>query len=299
MTQVEKRPETTHIATEVPSPHIWLAVGLFILGLGAALVAILGPLVTGSIGYHVSEGAANQVLGGDIAGLLLVAPMSFVAGVLVWRGHQAGPILALGPALYAIYMYCQLALGGDVFRYEGNSELYFPVFLGLFVVAGAISIRSWTLFDPDTLPETRAGLDRTVGIFLLVVAFFLTIGLHLPGLADAWSGSPTASDYLADPMVFWLVKFMDLGLVVPALVVGGIGVLRRRPWAGKFECALVGWSALLGASVAGMAIVMQSGSDQSASILNTVVFSVFALIALGLAGAVYRPLFDEQPRRLQ
>jgi hypothetical protein len=110
------------------SRHIWPTAGLFTLGFGAALVAVLGPLVTEAIRYHVSDGAANQVLDGDIAGLVLVAPMSLLAGVLVWRGHGAGPILALGPAFYALYMYMQLALGGDFFRYEGNSELYFPVF---------------------------------------------------------------------------------------------------------------------------------------------------------------------------
>jgi hypothetical protein len=110
------------------SRHIWPTAGLFTLGFGAALVAVLGPLVTEAIRYHVSDGAANQVLDGDIAGLVLVAPMSLLAGVLVWRGHGAGPILALGPAFYALYMYIQLALGGDFFRYEGNSELYFPVF---------------------------------------------------------------------------------------------------------------------------------------------------------------------------
>lgn len=271
--------------------HLWLAVALWSLGLGAAAVSLLGPLGFDVIRYHASSGAVNQIMGGDVAGLVLVAPVSIAAGILVWRGHRAGPLLALGPAAYALYMYSQLALGGDVLRYEGNSERFFLLFLGLFVLAGAILIRAWSI--PVSLPMTRRWLDRTVAIFFLVVAFFLLFGLHLPGLIDAWSAEPTGAEYLADPVVFWLVKFMDLALVVPALVVVGIGLLRRAPWAGRLTYPLVGWAALLGASVAGMAVVMQVTGDPAAGVANTVAFGVFAAVGIVIAWLAFRPLLRD------
>jgi hypothetical protein len=132
-----------------------------------------------------------------------------------------------------------------------------------------------------------------LGWFLLVVAIFLVVGLHLRGLLDAWSASPAAPDYLADPGPFWLVKFMDLGIVVPGLVAAGIGILRGSSWTNKLKYAAIAWAALLGASVAGMAIVMQATSDPAATTANTVAFSVFAAIGLALATVVYRPLFGE------
>jgi hypothetical protein len=271
--------------------HAWLAAGLVLLGFGAALVAVLGPLVTGVIDYHASDGAVNQIIGGDVAGLVLVAPVSIVAGILVWRGHLAGPVLALGPAVYGLYMYSQLALGNDISRYAGNSERFFLLYLGLFVLAGAIAVTSWSTIDPANLPPASKRLNRFFGWFLLVVAFFLLVGLHLPGLVDAWADQPTSTEYLADPVVFWLVKFMDLALVVPALVAVGIGVLRDTAWVAKARYAAAGWVALLGSSVAGMAIAMQATADPAATFGNTVAFSVFAGIALVLAFLVYRPLF--------
>lgn len=292
MTQVKTR----HVGTasekqaRKQSRKVWLAVGLFVLGTGAALVVLLGPLVGDVIRYHASEGAINQIVGGDVAGLVLVAPLSLLAGALVWRGHRAGLVLALGPAVYALYMYSQLALGGDFVRYPGNSERFFLLYLGLFVVAGAIVIRAWTMISVDRLPATARWVDRTLAIFFLVVALFLVVGLHLPGLVDAWADQPTSTEYLADPVVFWLVKFMDLGIVVPALVVTGVGILRARPWAIKVKYAAVGWTALLGSSVAGMAIMMQVTGDPASTIANTVAFSVFAAIALGMAVVVYAPL---------
>ena len=276
--------------TREPFGRVWLTAGLFVLGVGAALVALLGPLAGDLIRYHASEGAVNQIIGGDVAGLLLVAPVSFLAGILVWRGKLAGPVLALGPSVYALYMYSQLALGGDFVRYPGNSERFFLLYLGLFVLAGAIAISAWGSIDFDRLPANRRWVDRTIGTFFLVVAAFLVVGLHLPGLVDAWADQPTSTEYLADPAVFWLVKFMDLGIVVPGLVLAGVGILRARPGAAKLKYAMAGWAALLGSSVAGMAIVMQLRGDAAASAANTIVFGMFAAIAVVMAAILYTPL---------
>lgn len=293
MTQTKNRPPSEMLGREQRETfgRTWLALGLFLLGAGAALVAVLGPLVTDTIRYHASEGAVNQIIGGDIAGLLLVAPVSILAGILVWRGHLAGPVLALSPAGYALYMYSQLALGGDFVRYAGNSERFFPLYLGLFILAGAIAIRAWKVIPNDRLPRTKPWVDRSLGIFFLVMAAFLTLGLHLPGLIDAWADQPTSIEYLADPAVFWLVKFMDLGIVVPGMALAGIGILRGRPWAERIKYVAVGWAGLLGASVAGMAIVMQATSDPAATTANTIAFSTFAAIAIGIGWIVYQQLF--------
>ena len=285
--------------SDVSRQSSWLAVALWLLGAGAAAVALLGPLVLGVIQYHASEGAVNQVIGGDVAGLILVAPVAVVAGILVLRGHIGGPVLALGPAVYGLYMYSQLALGGDVSRYPGNSESFFPLYIGLFILAGGVAIGSWKVIDDSELPETPSRVKRFFGWFVLVIALFLTVGLHLPGLIEVWTGNP-GPEYLADPVVFWLVKFMDLGLVVPALVAVGIGVLSGARWAAKAKYAAVGWIAMLGSSVAGMAIAMEVTGDPAATVANTIVFSLFAAVALAVAAIVYRPLFvAEGPARMR
>ncbi len=273
----------------------WMPLATSMLGVGAAAVSLLGPLVTGTIEYHASDNAMNQIAGGDFAGLFLVSPVSLVAAFLLWRGHRAGPVLAIGPAFYALYMYSQLAVSGDLAQYPGNSERFFVLYLGLFVLAGVIAIRSWTMLKAD-LPAPSRRLDRGLAWFLIVVAVFLTLGLHVPGLVDAWSDAPASSEYLADPVVFWLVKFMDLGIVVPALLATAIGILSGRHWAAKARYAAAGWTALLGSSVAGMAIVMQIEADPAASTANTVAFTSFALIALGIAWRLYGGLFRRPGR---
>lgn len=215
--------------------------------------------------------------------------------MLAWRGHLAGPVVALGPAFYALYTSFQLAVGGDVARHPGNSERFFALHLAGFVLAGAIAMGAWLVIEVRDLPPVSRRVDRVLGWFTLVVAGFLAVGLHLPGLVDAWRDQPTGTEYLADPVVFWLVKMMDLGLVVPVLVAVGIGLLAGRDRVGTARYAVVGWIALLGSAVAGMAVVMQATQDPAASTANTIVFTTFATVAIGMALVVYRPMFRGTP----
>lgn len=269
-----------------------LGVALLLLGVGAAAVAVLGPLVLGTIDYHVSDAVAAQVKGGDVAGLVLVAPVSLLAGVLVLRRHRAGPVLGLGPAAYGLYVYFQLAVSGDIDRYPGNSERWFPLFLGLFLLAGAILVAAWTSMPVRRTAVTQEPrwVNRVTGWYLVAVAAFLVFGLHVPGLLDAWSEQPASTEYLGDPVIFWVVKMMDLGVIVPIAAATGGGLLLRRAWAHRLRYAVIGWAALLASSVAGMAIVMQATGDPARSVTNTVAMSGFAAAAIGLAGLVYRPL---------
>lgn len=271
----------------------WLGGGLVALGVGVAASALLGPLWFAVIDYHASDGAVNQIMGGDFAALFLVAPVSILAAILTLRGHPAGRVIAIGPAVFAVYSYTQLTLGGDFIRYPGNSEHFFLLNLGLFVLGGMLAIAAWSSIDSPSLSETSPRFDRVIGVILLAAASFLLIGLHLPHLLEFWRGE-LSETYRADPGVFWLVKLMDLGIIIPAMVGVGIGLLRHRAWAQKAKFAVVGWFALLGSSVAGMAIVMQSAGDPSATWANTIGFGVFAILGVALAIILYRPLFAQR-----
>jgi hypothetical protein len=60
-----------------------LAAGLFALAAGLAVVAVLGPLVTGVIDHHVGESLRNLTIGLDALSLVGVAPI--VAYVALMR----------------------------------------------------------------------------------------------------------------------------------------------------------------------------------------------------------------------
>jgi hypothetical protein len=268
-----------------------LGAGLVILGGALAAVAVLGPLVLNVLRYRTSPTTMNQIMGGDAAALAVVVPVTVAVGVLAIRRHPAAPVLALAPSIFVVYTYTQLILGNEYLRLPGNVERFFPLLLGVFLLAGAIALRAWAGTPAERLPATSAAADRTAGVLLLVIAVFVVVGLHLPNYVDAMRDHPSTVEYLSSPTAFWLVKFMDLGIVVPAAIAGGVGALRRRRWARKPVYALLGAYTLIGASVAGMAITMAVRHDPDASGVTAVVATVLAALLAVVTGYVYRPLF--------
>lgn len=267
-----------------------LGTALVLLGLGVAVTALLGPLAFGVIEYHVVDEVRHQVVGGDAVGLVLVAPVSVLAGVLARRGHTAGPALALGTAGYATYTYAQLALGGEFAVQPGNSERFFPLFLTLAVLGGACLVLAWTQLRDRPLPALSPHMRTVVVAVVAGIAVFLTLGLHLPGLVDVVGGPPYDVAYTQGPTVFWVVKLMDLGLVVPLAAVTAMGLRRDAAWSRRLAYGMVAWGALLGSAVAGMGVVQVLTDDPAASLAGVGVFVLFALAFLGLAVRLFRPL---------
>jgi cytochrome c biogenesis factor len=136
-----------------------------------------------------------------------------------------------------------------------------------------------------------ARADRVAGVLLLVIAVFVVVGLHLPSFLDAIREQPTAVQYLSSPTPFWLVKLMDLGIIVPAAVAVGIGALRRREWARKPVYAILGAYTLIGVSVAGMGITMSLRDDPDASMSTLIGMTLLAVLLGAVTCYVYQPLF--------
>jgi hypothetical protein len=231
------------------------------------------------------------------AALLLVAPAGILVGLLAWRRHPAAPVLALAPASFAVYTSTRLIVGQEYLRLPGNNERFFPLLLGIFLLGGAVALVAWGGIDPTRLPATSRRMDRMAGGLLLAVAAFVVVGLHLPTYLDAMRDTPTGVQYVSSPTPFWLVKLMDLGIVVPVALVTAVGLLRGAPWARKPMYALAGGYALLGASVAGMAITMWLNHDPDSSLGMVLASTSAALTVAALASLLYRPLLRSGRRR--
>ena len=59
--------------------------------------------------------------------------------------------------MYAAYIYPQLALGNEFAVRAGNVELFFPLLIGLFVLALAVAGASWRAAAHEPVGPRRAG----------------------------------------------------------------------------------------------------------------------------------------------
>jgi len=270
----------------------WMGVGCLALGAGVAASVLLGPLVLKVIEYRTAETGLNQLKGADLASLVAVTPVAIGAGVLWLRGHSLAPIVSLAPSAYASYTFTQLIVGEEYGRYEGNNELFFPLHLALVILGGTIALRSWSEIDADVLPWPASRLRRIAAWTLIGSAAFLTFGLHAPSLLAVWRDEPT-SEYLDAPTAFWVVKLMDLGIIVPGALAAGLGLLRGSRVAVKAAYGLSGVLALIGASVTAMAVVMEISGDPASQPGMIPAFggltAAFAALAVRLALSARTP----------
>ncbi|MDX1568564.1 MAG: hypothetical protein R3223_12230 [Longimicrobiales bacterium] len=269
--------------------HPWLGFGLVVLGCALATNSLLGPLAAGVVEYPLSRTLLNQTLGLEVASLVLVAPVSVAAGLLVLRGHPAGALLGLGPALYSAYMFVQYVVGPEYLEYPGVLTFH----LGLFILAEVLAVRAWTAVDSGSLPSVSVRRERTLGFLLLVLAGFIVLR-YLPGIVGSFTGEPLPADAREDPAMYWTIVLLDLGIVVPAALASGVALIAGRApaWARKTAYAVVGWFALVGTAVAAMGVAMVLDDDPNASAGLVTVFSVTAVGAIVLALWTYRPLLD-------
>lgn len=275
-----------------------LAAVLVVLAAGISAAAIAGPLVLGVLDYRTSETTENQLLGSDAAALFVAAPLILVAAVLVSRGRRAGPVLATGVGVYAMYTYAQVVIGQEYLRLPGNVERFFPLLLAVFILGQAATVLGVRETGSD-LPEPSRRLESLTGWVLVLISVFLVVGLHLPTMLTAWSDPQSMTEYVSAPTPFWLVKLMDLGIVVPVAVTTGVGLLRARPWARRVMYPLLTAYACLAASVTSMGLVMLARSDPDASAGLVAGFGVFTVALAALLTRWYRPLVvtDELGRR--
>lgn len=250
------------------------------LGTGIAVSAVLGPLALKIIQFRTSENAENQFVGGEVISLGIVAPALIVAGLLWRRQYCLAPALAFGPALYAVYTYVTAVIGQEYARYPGNVEKFFPLYAGLVAggaaiaaVAAAELLRSDAPVPSDRLRRLGANLFITIGAFF-ALAWAAQIRL-------VYIGQPPV-DYQEDPTLFWLIKLLDFGFLIPALIATGVGLLRQSPIALKAATGVATFATCMAAAIGAMAIAMEVKDDPSASLAML----VFVLPVAGLLAVV-------------
>jgi hypothetical protein len=220
--------------------------------------------------------------------------MALIAAVLAARRHPVAPLLALSVGVYALYTYMQVIIGQEYLRLPGNVEKFFPLLLVVFLAAEAVIVLAWRLAPPTPRPTPR--LERVGAMVLLLVAAFLVFGQHLRPILIAWRDPAALTEYASSPTPFWMVKLMDLGIIVPAAVVTAIGLLKGAAWARRVMYVLFTGYTCLAISVAAMGLVMYVNRDPDSSLGLAGGFLVFALVFVSMTAMLYQPLL-RRPRR--
>jgi hypothetical protein len=271
---------------------------LIALGIGAAAISLLGPLALGLIDWRIAENTENQLVGQDIVGLVLVAPVAIAAGVLWLRQHRLAPVLAFGPALFSVYTFMSYVLSPDYHRYAGNNENAYPLLLAVIILGWVTAAAAWSALDRRDLPHLSGRVRKGLGIAFLLVGglFVLTWSQQV---AQVIGGSTALPEYLDDPGTFWVIKTFDLAFVMPIAIVAGIGLLRNHLLAVHVSYAVAGFFTLMSAAVSAMGIMMLMQDDPAATVILPAVTTPMTLVIGGLTVLLYRAYLGTEPSRME
>ena len=268
-------------------PHSFVALTLGVAAL-LTLNTLLGPLAFGLIDYDLDATLDNQLAGLEIVTVGLVVPVLVVGAVLTVRARPAAPLVVVGPAAYAAYMFVQYVLGPEYSHYSLTALFH----LVITAAAGGLGLWAWTLSARTSAPLASAATqrsDRLRAVLLLGYAGFVLLR-YAGSLTGAVEGAPIGAEFEDARTFFWSIYLLDLAVVVPATL-----VTARQSWRGtdagrRGVAAVVGWFALVPPSVAAMALVMLARDDPYASAGTVVLLSAASLVFAGVAVRVLGPL---------
>ena len=209
-----------------PPPHVGQLAEPFVrlsALLGVLLVVAAGSGLFLSVYDGETSFARNGYRGADVVSLVIAVPLLVSATVAARRGSTRGLLLWLGALGYVAYQY------GYAFAYQWNR--LFLVYLTLlslssFTLAAALITLDARAVASHMDPRVRA---KRVGTFLLTIG----AGLGVMELAQivptlVTGDAPqivTDTGHLTSP-----VFLLDLGAVVPLLLLVGIWLRRANPW---------------------------------------------------------------------
>lgn len=253
-------------------------------------IAVLGPLGLGVIQYRTSQSAIYQTMGQDLADLLLLVPLLLIGGGFHLRRRDGSKYFLVMTSITLIYTGLSYGIGQEWSNpaYTGNVENYFWFFWAMVVGGIIIGMTSLSMFTEDDAPEFgRRGLRVYVGfmsIFLLLFALMWSSEVF----EVMATGATTSGSYESAPTVFWVIRYLDLGVSIPLGFISIYLLVTRPKQAYPVILLFFGFFVTLGTAVNTMAVVQVLSGDpevSGAAAAGLVVFPVLGILSWG--GFIY------------
>lgn len=276
----------------------FIGITAIVLAAVLILVAVLGPMGLHIMQHRTSESGVFQTIGQDMSNCLLMTPLLLIGGILhLMRRDSSKYFLILTPITL---MYTGLSYGiGQEWSnpaYSGNIENYFWLFLAMIIGGLILTMSSLSMFSDDDAPDFN---PRGLRIYVLLLSIFLLF------FAMIWSsdvfeviatGDTTSGSYQSTPTVFWVIRYLDLGISIPVGFLSLYLLITRPKKAYPIILLFFGFFITMATAVNAMAVVQVINADPEvagAAAAGLVIFPVLGILAY--AGLFY--LIKDKIRR--
>ncbi|KTG28378.1 hypothetical protein [Haloferax profundi] len=213
----------------------------------------------------------------DLMMLAVGAPVLVLGLWFTMRGSLRGRIVWLGSLAYTTYMWASIGL-------QVTFNEFFLGYVALFSLSLFTFVGGVVTTDATEIHDKLSGhiSERVYGVFLLVIALglaFLWLSEIIPATL---SGTPPLLVEEVGPQAT-ISHFLDLSVVVPALVVSGIWLWQGRQWGYTLAGVSLVFGAVLAPTLTLATFLLFTEGEVTVSVLVAVFTILPAAIAATLA----------------
>ena len=250
----------------------------------AALMAMasLGGILLPDAYARESTDWRGQALGQDWFDLVIAAPWLVLCAVGTLRGRGHWHLLLAGALLFTLYTFL-------IYAFAIHFNALFLVYCAALGLAFYLTI---SLLHDLTLSGERLGVTgrspvRSTGILLIAIGGLFAL-IWLGEIVPAIAGGRTPDSVAGAGLLTNPVHVIDLAIVLPAHIIAGVALLRRRPAGELFAPVILAFGVPMAASIAGMMVVMRLLGAPAAMPVAAAMVGVAAISAAMLARFVAR-----------
>ena len=224
----------------------------------------------------------------DLITLALAIPTLAISILLYQRGSLKGGLLLTGALSYFLYNYVSMGFGAAY----NNLFLVYTLIFSASLYGLILALLS---FDLKTLPtHFRAGLPRRgIGIFLIVSGVILSLIWLVLSIVPALLAGK------APPEAYYYTTFttgiIDIGIIAPALILGGVLIRRGTPFGYLLASTLLIFTCILGANLTagGIVQVTKEVITIGQAMAFTAPFVILTLIAIWFTVVLFRNVSED------
>ena len=238
--------------------------------------------------YDTPIGAIGFFAGVTIT-LALAIPILVISFLLYRRGSLKGGLVLAGALSYFLYNYTSMGFGAAYNNLFLAYTLIFAASLyGLIVLLLSFDLKTFRSHFRTSLPR------NAIGIFLIVSGVILSLIWLVLSIVPALLANKAA------PEAYYYTTFttgiIDIGMIAPALLLGGVLIRRGTPFGYLLASTLLIFTCILGANLTagGILQVAKEVITLGQAMAFTVPFVILTLIAVWFTVVLFRN-FSEAP----
>lgn len=257
------------------------------------LLGILGPLGLDVIRLKTNQSGVWQLQGQDLANLILLTPICLLGGILHLKKNPIAKYFLVFPALTLIYTGLSYGIGQEWSHPDltgnYNGEMFFWIFL-LLIIGGLIMIVfGLPLFSAEDAPEYNSKSLKRYAITVMIFLGLFGLMWFKEIFEVIQNGDTANGSYSATPVLFWVIKYMDLGFSIPMGFIAMYFLITRPKKAFPLTILFFGFFIGMATAVNSMGWMMFFNHDPALQNSALIIFGILFILSVGGFFYIFRP----------